>query len=319
MANGSTNTGSILDVIHEKIANIEQVSNKYSVTLALNDTLKLQAKKERLLRASTITFNMTDKIDHNKIMAQLEEKWCIQHKEAAMSFWANKLFSFCQFTNPETKDAFLDFLVTDNALLPIKELLIKPDHNGLHFFRMPVKLEINNIRGNIKTDIVQETLSTIVGDSNLIIDLKESKPNPLNKSRNIYFKTPAKGFNRLFRNMDGSIQYTNAATSTRTKLYIKVNVRPWQCRECLEFSSGLHQCPGKLCVQCGTKGHTTKECTSKTKYCSNCRQKGHKAKDTHCQSYLNMVAKEVRKYDFPIDFLEDKDLRFILTKHIQLK
>lgn len=312
-------TSSILDLIHEKVCNVEQTNNRYSITVALNDTLKQLSKRERSNRDSTITFINGEKIDHNKITSELENRWCEEQKQPPISFWQDKLHTYCQFITPTNKNSFLDFLMMDNKLVPIKELLAKPNKEGFYFTRRPVKIELNMVRGNIRTDIIKEQLTKILGKESEIMELKESKPHNITKSRSIYFKIQADAFSILFKELDGAIPYTNKATNTRTRLYAKINVKPWQCRDCFAFSNGMHQCQGKICVQCGNKGHDSKDCKAKTKFCPNCKRKGHKAKEPHCQTYLNELAKEIRKLDIPLEFFEDKDLRYMLVKNISIK
>lgn len=149
------------------------------------------------------------------------------------------------------------------------------------------------------------------------MDIREGKPQQVTKSRSIFFKTNAASTKTLLVGLDGMLPYSNQATQTRTKLYLRINVKPWQCRDC--YKIGQHQCTGKKCAQCGTTGHSGKECKSKTKFCDICKRKGHRAKDAHCPTYLNEVAKEIRKIDIPLEFYEDKELRIMLTRHLQIK
>lgn len=322
MNSEQNNTNSILDIIHEKVCNVEQTSNAQSTTTAIEDILKEQAKKERALRKATLTLKTSDTIDHDKLIEILEEWWCEGQGESALTFWKDKEFSYCQFIDPESKAVFLDWMRGGDAKLnEINKLILKPNNEKLHFKRKPVRLEINNVRPNIKKDIIKDQLIKMLGDKELVIDFKEGNPNPNSniKSRNIFFRTTADGFDTIFRKMEGCVPYTNKETKTRIKLYIKINVRPWQCRDCFEYAFGPHKCEGKLCGQCGTKGHTAGDCKNKTKFCPNCKRRGHKAKETHCPTFQKQVAREIRKIDIPMEFYEDEQLRFVLLKNIQLR
>lgn len=312
-------TGSILDILHEKICNVEQSTNKHTITDALNDVLKQLAKRERINRDSTITLLNNDQFDHNKIIMELETKWCEGKNEPAITFWHDKTHTYCQFITPLDKHNFLDFLTMNNNMSSLRELLVKPSAEGFYFIRRPVRLEINMVKSNIKTEMIKNQLIKILGKEEAIVDLKESKTNALTKSRNIYLKVQATAFLTLFKYMDGILPYANKESNTRTRLYLKINAKPWQCRDCYAYATGVHQCQGKVCAQCGNKGHDIKECKSKTKFCPNCKRRGHKAKEPHCLTYLNELAKEIRKFDIPLEFFEEKDLRYVLAKSISLK
>lgn len=315
-SNTNNSNGSILDIILEKSSNIEQSSNRDSIRTALEEAIKVHAKREKVLRQSTITLKSDDHFKVAEASELIEKKWTEESKQAPATYWADKEFIYVQFISPTVKNQFLDFAISalDNDF---KERIQRPSKSGEHIQRRPIRVEIANVRANIKTDKVLAILNSILKDKTHKLDnMREGKPN-LQKNRSILFSINAEAFKTLFGLLDGALPYVNTATGTKTRLFMKVNCRPWTCRDC--FTIGNHQCEGKLCAQCGTKGHLTKECKQKTKFCSNCKKRGHRAKDTHCPTYLNEIGKEIRKMDFPIEYFEEKESRFGLIKHLQLK
>lgn len=306
-----------MDIILEKASNIEHSSNQQVTKSLLEEAIKLNAKREKSLRVSTITIRMSEEVTKESAIREIEHKWVTEREQIPPTFWQDKDFIYCQFFNTATKNDFLDMIKLTNSCPMLKDSIVGPNGDGIHFQRKPVRLEISNVRANIRTDIIKSTLEKLISAAAGVHEFKEGKPQAATRARTIYFRTSGNGFAQLFKENDGAIPYSNAATGTRTRLFIKINAKPWQCREC--YKIGQHQCEGRLCGQCGNKGHNTHECRSVNKMCNNCKRKGHRAKDSHCPYFLNEVSKELRKMDIPIEFLEDKELRFLLIKHLQLK
>lgn len=328
----NANTGSILDVIHEKTANVEQINNQQNTLRLLHEAIKLLGKRERALRESTITVcreggRLGDKrLEHNEIVEIIEKIWCQDNDQITCTYWQDKTNTYCQFIDCPSKNAFLDKLSSQATEInqnqsPNIELLrvaiIKPNNAGLHYTRKPARLEISNVRHNIKLDTVKDTLERLTSAIGQITDLKEGKEHKVTKIKSIYFRTNSAGFAQLMGPLDGAIPYTNKSTQTRTRLFIKLNCRPWQCKECAAY--GQHQCIGKCCAQCGNKGHEARDCYSRTKTCNNCKKRGHRAKDSHCPMYISETIKELRKMDIPLEYLEDKELRTTLIRALQYK
>lgn len=200
----------------------------------------------------------------------------------------------------------------------IREAVTKANREGYHFERKPVGVMINNVRCNIKADSIEEAINNIVEKPGTISDFKEGAPNHnVVKGRNIFFRVNGEAFKQIFKKLDGAIPYLRRESNTRMRLFAKINCKPFQCRDC--FIIGQHQCPGRICGQCGIKGHDTRDCKAKTRYCSNCKKPGHRARDLNCIYYLDQLAKELRKMDVPIEYLEESEHRFALIKYIQLK
>lgn len=310
------NSGSILDVILEKCSNTEHSTNGEIVRRGLNEILRVHAKREKTLRESTITLKTNEKFQLQDISEIIEREWVAGKKQVPTTYWADKTSVYVQFASRAVKNLFLDFATTILSS-DFKDCITKPNSEGEHVTRRPIRVVMNNVRGNIKAERVEEILKTILSDKeHKMEDFREGKLNML-KSRSIMFNINSEAFKTLFGVLDGALPYTNTQTNTKTRLFMKINCKPWLCREC--FAIGNHQCEGRKCAQCGMTGHATKDCKQKTKYCANCKQRGHRAKDVHCPAYLNEVSKEIRKMAFPIESFEDKELRFNLTKHIQLK
>lgn len=55
-------------------------------------------------------------------------------------------------------------------------------------------------------------------------------------------------FRELFKIHDGQLPYSHkeSTKTVKERLYIKLNAKPYQCREC--FKIGPHKCQGKLCT-----------------------------------------------------------------------
>lgn len=309
---------SILDVIHEKVANTEQSCNSRTIAGAIKDALKVAYRREASLRQSTITVKTSEAtISHDKLVQAIEQEWVSNQKRLSPTYWQDKEHTYAQFQSPKIKNEFLDSL--SSIKLPGLVNHIKlADAEGLHFKRRPVRIEIANVRANIQADTIKILLDkNIWASDGKLVEFKEGKPNPITKSRGIYLQVDDKGFEFLFSQLHGTISYVDKNKSIMAKLNLKVVCKPWVCKDC--YTIGRHQCSGKLCAQCGQKGHNSKDCKSRTKYCNNCKRRGHRAKDLHCKTYLMEAMKELRKMDIPLHYLEDDDGRLILSKVLQLK
>lgn len=150
-----------------------------------------------------------------------------------------------------------------------------------------------------------------------IENFRQGKPHATSGARCLMFKCNAEAFKILFDSLNGHLPYVDNLKDIRHRLFLKVNVKPWLCKECYRF--GQHKCEGMSCATCGVKGHLTKVCKSPTKFCVNCQKRGHRAKDIFCPKYLTEVGKEIRKLDIPLEFYEDEKLSFALIKHLTLK
>lgn len=317
------NTGSILDIIREQTSNIEQYTNSNLTTKAISETLKEFAHKERITRESTITIRNLENFSLDSVATIIEKEWTGEKEQAPATFWQDKTHTFVEFINPEAKRAFLTFVKERHHTNPAKdklmEMIMQPNSLGHNFTRKEVKLEITGVRANIKHELIEGLLKKMAKPDTSISAIKEGKLHGMQtKMRSLMFKVNANGFNLIYNDLHGIIPYNNLDTSTKIRLYPRVNCKPWNCRDCF-FIGPNHKCEGRACAQCGNKGHSTKDCKSKTRYCTNCRKKGHRAKDAHCPIYIREVVKEIKRMDIPLEFLEDDTKRFDLVKTLYYK
>lgn len=76
-----------LDVLLEKITNVENITNTGFIHKVLNEAIKINGKRERQVRESTITFNINGNgLDKDSIIEQIETKWIIENKKPAATF-----------------------------------------------------------------------------------------------------------------------------------------------------------------------------------------------------------------------------------------
>lgn len=316
-------SNTILDLILEKASNIEQETSSTKIQRTLNEAIRLNSRRERDVRASTISIKIDPDCLTRESIENYVDEWLEKESEAPASVWQDQSTTYVQFTLPATRNKFLE---QANSRTPgplvMKQIAInlqQANIYGEHFTRKPVRLEINNLKAHIDTEQVKKILETMAGDNSKITEFKESKNGASMRTRSVYFRVDQSTFSHLFKLHDGQLPYCSkkAGKTTKDRLYIKINAKPYQCRDC--FKIGPHKCQGKICGQCSKPGHETRECKQTLSYCDNCSWKGHKCRDTHCPYYLNEVAKELRKMDIPLCFLENDDERFALVKHLRIK
>lgn len=302
-----------IDVLLEKTSNIEEIVHKRKVRKYISDCLRNLAKRERNLREATIMLKYNDTLSAKDIPDIVEKKWSQEQNKPSITSWQDKEVVYLQFADLETKQSFLDF-----AALHMPDKFVSaiqpPNAMNEHMKRKPVRVVINNVRAAYRADLIKAGLEKTLPTGGLM-EFKENKANPITKARNIMFQTNEDGFKFLFGTLDGIMPYFGLTLNQKTRLRMKIFCKPWACRDC--FSFGYHQCEGKLCGQCSGTKHITKDCVQKTKYCKNCKKRGHRSKDPHCEIYLQEVAKELRKFAIPMEYLEENELRFNLTQHLQ--
>lgn len=315
---------SILEVILEKTNNIEAGANRQSIKKLLAEDLKVEGKREHKLRHESISIRIsTAKGGAEATIKEIDEDWVVGKGKLPPANWLDKEHVYVQFASIEEKNDFLDFAKISSSEKRNSTLteIVRPNLEGLHFTRKPIRVIITNARSNIKLETVEKTLRKMLDMTDSVMeDLREGKPIQNGGAppvRNIMFRLDAVGFRVLFKKHDGVIPYKNENSNIRIKLIARINARPFQCRECSQM--GNHQCKGRTCGQCGQSGHLSKDCKSKTRFCNNCKRKGHRAKDTHCPSYLKEISKEIRRMDIPLEFLTEQEYRENLLRHIQLK
>lgn len=303
-----------IDIIMEKTSNTENYTNSATVKETLNELLKTMAKREKLIRESTIMFKLSNSVNSSKILELIEDTYCNQNIKPSASYWYDKEFAYAQFVSQIEKEQFLDWVQLNPTANELKEAILPPNDNGEHLQRKPIRIIINNVRRNIKANLVEQCFKRVLIDgSSSFQNFREGKANQITGARSIMFNTDTEGFKTIFGTLEGAIPYVCTTSNIKTRLYPKVNCKPWACNNCYTF--GKHECTGRICAKCGNNGHLTKNCESGTKYCNNCKRKGHRAKDTHCNTYLGEVAKELRKICIPLEYFSEADLRFYLIKH----
>lgn len=258
---------------------------------------------------------INENFTHEAIVSEVES-WSLKYKQLPPTFWQDKEYTYCQLDSKDTRDILTQYIDSKNDS-KLKSALIQQNKDGLYFQHKAVRIEIPNVRANIRFGRIKELLEIATDETSAIEDLKEGKPHALTKSRSIIFKAKSDSVKRLFIDLGGVLPYLNQTTNTRMKLSMRINSEPWQCRDCFKF--GKHDCKGKVCANCGQTGHESKGCKTELKTCSNCKRKGHRAKDVHCGAYLNEVIKVLRKMDLPIEFYENEEYRFQVAKQLQPK
>lgn len=306
--------GGLVDQIHEKVSNLEFQANKNLIKNTITEFLINQSDTEAKLRASTITFKHGDQVTHVKILENIEV-WVKSKNKPMPTVWLDKSFTYANFGSAELKASFASSAISLDESLNAAMGCCESTTEAFH--RKLVKLEISAVRPSFKFDTVKRIVKNYVGE-NSVEDFREGKPFGPIKARHIMFKGNAEAVRKIFMLHEGAINYHCYDTRTRGRLHIRISAKPFMCRAC--FQMGYHpNCPGKLCAQCGNKGHLTKDCKAKLKFCTNCRKRGHRARDSHCPSYLAEVCKEIKKMDVPIEFYQDSLLRVKLVKYLLVK
>ena len=314
-------TGSILDSIKESTTNIEAFANNTTTNNAIYNALREISLKERATREATIVITATQSLNHASIIELIKSEWSDKREQPCPIFWQDKQNAYVQFLNTGTKNDFTREATTPNGpLSALKDLINKPNLEGHQFTRKPIRVEIQNARSTIKAAEVDKTLRKAARPYAAITSVREGKLHgqPGRQARSLMMTINSEGFKTVFQDMQGAIPYYNTATNAKITLYPKINAKPWACRDCYYIGPN-HECQGKACGRCGNRGHITKECKEVTRFCTNCKRGGHMAKDSHCPTYIREVGKELKRMDIPLEYLEDKDKRFELTKYITYK
>lgn len=323
-------TTSTIDTILEKVTNIESTSNRNWINQKLCDSLREFSKREALLRESTITLKLDTNNNAEYLKNLVEKDWMPREGAVAATFWQDKEYLYAQFSDPSSKARFLEGLSSSetdiinqdnnpdktdktnkNGRKTLLKHLVPARTNGLHFQRNLIRCEIQNTRACVDEKEILKTIKALVGVHGVVENFKVGKPHQKTHARSILFQIDANAYKQLFARYDGAIPYSK--DKTRMKLYPKIVCRPFQCRDCFKF--GKHECQGKLCANCGRKGHQNNGCT-RLRYCNNCKRNGHKAKELCCPTYLNQVIKEIRKADFPAKQLDFERFRLDLIRNM---
>lgn len=309
MTNPHNNT--ILDLIKEKIINIDRSTTKSDIKQAISEALTIMAKREENLRKSTITLSQGQAINQEQIKQYILDDWGQKFNPV---IWQDKDNVFVKLIDEEAKIKLMELMKsTHGKTRELAQLIKKPDELNNHFSRKPVRLEIPNAKPNLKIQDILAQLESIGYGETKFEQPKEGKLSQTN-TRTLSFLTNAKGFELIFDKLEGCINLTQ----TGLKVWPKTAAKPWTCRDCFQIGSN-HKCSGKLCANCGSGEHNNKDCKATTRTCSNCRAKGHRAKDLQCPKLLTSITRELQRCDIPIQFLQEKHLKTILIASLQLK
>lgn len=318
--NQVTVTGSsILDIIAERTSNIEHINVNQLRIQQLHRNIATLGRRETILRDSTISIKHHKAGD--KIIDELEANWIEKCQQSPLIYWQDLEHLFVQFPNNITKLEFLDMYGENPSKIinpSIGAFIEQEDRSSQqHITRRPIKCEIANVKPNISTDKLCNSLNQLIHDGLKIISLREGKTHGPRNVKTIMFTIGASGLRRILGEMDSSIQYNDPTKKIRTRLNIKINCKPYQCKKCYKFINKEHQCTGEVCANCSMRGHSAKECRSKKRNCGNCKNPGHRSRDSHCPVYQAEIIKELRKMDIPLEYLNNKDKRCILINSLQ--
>lgn len=314
--NALENENKILSIIHEKAANIEQITHKNDIAKTIENTIARMARTERDNNLSTITITKDEnKLNYEQIIKEVEDLWIDKFEGAPTTHWQDKMNTYIQFINPIAKNTFIEILKKEKDN-PLKNNIPNIDSKS-QYTKKPIRLEITGVKGNIVAKKIEETIRKNVSKEAKISDFREGKTSFHTKTKIISFLANGEALNDLMKEMKWTIPYYNKTTGTRARFNLKINCKPWLCRDC--FAIGRHECQGRKCAKCGNKDHPTKECTSPTKFCTNCHKKGHKARDIHCPTYLHNLTKNLMKTDIPAHLLENNKTRAEIIDKLQLK
>lgn len=315
MANQQNNsTPNVLEVLNEKITNIEIINTSQLKKQLLNNGIKTLGEREAKLRESTITIEHFN--NDAKVVEDLEKNWVDRLEQAPLQYWSDKEFSYIQFPNNDVKLEFLELYLSKPTELITSKISILPANEltGQHITRRAVKCEITNVNSRISVDKINQVLNTTLHGGDKVIAVREGKQHQNTRNRSIMFNTNSVGIRKIIQEMDGYIQINLPTLRIKSKLNIKIQCKPWVCKDC--FSLGKHDCKGKICGNCGSAGHAFKECKANKRHCNNCKKTGHKAKDPHCSAYQNEIIKELRRMDIPCDMMTNKTKRELLINHL---
>lgn len=305
----ATSAGLLRDV-HRRVDYMHRVASRQQAIQIVSDYLQLYWADEKKLREYTISIKFGNHVDHSHIMATIVEKWCEQLGREGVMFWRDYYHTYCEFTSAQMKNEFLDCVKTNASFESIKSLIEQPLSNGLHFQRRPIKFMIPGINPRIEPTKIGMALTRSAPADSVFSEIKAGKLFGARQVRTISFSANASGFNFIFNILRGRITYTDVTTAICTKLNVKINIKPFMCNKC--YIIGRHDCKGRACSFCSAHGHSAAECHSTVEFCINCKKPTHKSNNRACPTYLNLLVKEIRKFDIPIEFMEDAEARFRL-------
>ena len=286
-------------------SNIGRASNSSTVRQSLKEAIKDQARTEREHRAKMATFNTTQGHTQENLMDKIRAFVNLSQVGPVINR-ATKERLYMQIAMASDKVALIDFIKVKPDNDALKMALMPPVSQGIYNERLPIKLDVNNVHELISIDKIKATIESVLeaGNRSRLITIKDGKIHQVTKKRTVIMKVNGQAFMDICVTMNAVIPVGDE--KGKMNLYVRANCRLFRCNDC--FVIGCHpKCTGKYCGRCGSNEHLTETCKRKTKFCKNYHKPGHQAKDAHCPKYLQEIAREIRKLDFPISYLEDHE------------
>lgn len=314
--NNNLTTPQLLNKIYLQTTNISKQTNRNTINQLLKDGIKREGLKETEASQATITIIKDNSLNTDLIKTFINNMWVKTEQQLCPSIWEEKKrgFIFVQFMNNETKMAFLNSIKHDPFIDNIKNG--KQIDSKSHYTKRLIRIEVNRVRENMKLETILKTIQIACGNKIIIENLKEGKLHNGNKTKIVSFYTDANGLTNIADKMKWKIPYYDTSKNIKATLFIKINSKPWLCKDC--FTIGNHQCKGKCCGKCSSENHQTKDC-DQNEYCINCKIPGHSARDTHCQTYINMLIRNLVQMDIPNSIYAKESRINNLIENIQLK
>lgn len=306
----------IMNKILMQTTNISKQTNRNTINQTLKEGIKKEGCKELEMGQATITIKKDNNFDLESCKQIINNEWVNTLHQLPPPIWEDKKrqLIFIQFINCETKISFLNSMKQQSIINNIKDGL-QPNAKT-HFTRRPVRIEINNVRQNMNKETIIKTIQTACGSKIVMNDLKEGKLHQQSHTKIISFLTDAAGVVTIADKMKWKLPYYDATKNVRANLYLKINAKPFTCRDC--FAIGVHNCKGKCCTKCASDNHLTRDCDQE-EFCSNCNMDGHSAKDKHCPRYLNTLIRNLVQMDIPAGIFNKESRIVNLIENIQLK
>lgn len=246
--------------------------------------------------------------------------------EGLVGLWRDKDKLYCEFSSEMEKHAFLDeagvgiaperMKMNNNRMLlgMIGGYIERPNLRGEHVRRSPIEMVIYNVPREVSVEAMRELLVRRSQDE-LSIPY-ECRQLERGLGRAMRFKTSQEGFRRLIRE-DSWPMFASDDGQVLCKMKMRIWIRPRQCKFCYTFDWQDHICMGLCCGNCGMNGHKRAQCRQNVRFCMNCKEAGHRAQDPWCPIYMRELSQALRKYDLPLEYLEDEAKRAVLMKLIQ--
>lgn len=294
----SLSSDQLLILTHEKISNCEAKSNKLFIENTIKNNLIKLGRLERQKVNSTITIKNTNGLSKQRIENILNTEFTNITAKNLPIIWGDSMYTYVQFMNNEYKNELLDEMRNDKGHI-FHSNIVNIAKNDSHYVKPMIRLEIANTPERIPTTAIEKILKSCLSLQGEIGQFKSGNTYGSPKVRTISFLVNADAFLKITEKTGWMIPYIDRQTKQITRLYIKINCKPWLCKECHSVHP-KDKCSGKRCGRCGKKDHIAAKCESITTFCPNCRISGHQAKDAHCSYYLNHIVRNLLRVDLPI-------------------